>query len=82
MEFELMTTKKKSKKGTVSPVMEVVLINALKLWQSSFIQELDQMKAEGKRPMFHPNWTSLMMQEFGIEFGIEELRNAQPILED
>ena len=77
-----MTTKKKSKKGTVSPVMEVVLINALKLWQSSFIQELDQMKAEGKRPMFHPNWTSLMMQEFGIEFGIEELRNAQPILED
>jgi hypothetical protein len=82
MEFELMTTKKKSKKGTVSPVMEVVLINALKLWQSSFIQELDQMKAEGKRPMFHPNWTSLMMQDFGIEFGIEELRNTQPILED
>jgi hypothetical protein len=72
----------KSKKGTVSPVMEVVLINALKLWQSSFIQELDQMKAEGKRPMFHPNWTSLMMQDFGIEFGIEELRNTQPILED
>jgi hypothetical protein len=72
----------KSKKGTVSPIMEVVLINALKLWQSSFIQELDQMKAEGKRPMFHPNWTSLMMQEFGIEFGIEELRNTQPILED
>jgi hypothetical protein len=72
----------KSKKGTVSPVMEVVLINALKLWQSSFIQELDQMKAEGKRPMFHPNWTSLMMQDFGIEFGIEELRNTQPILGD
>jgi hypothetical protein len=72
----------KSKKGTVSPIMEVVLINALKLWQSSFIQELDQMKAEGKRPMFHPNWTSLMMQDFGIEFGIEELRNTQPILED
>jgi len=82
MEFELMTTKKKSKKGTVSPVMEVVLINALKLWQSSFIQELDQMKAEGKRPMFHPNWTSLMMQDFGIEFGIEELKNTQPILGD
>jgi len=72
----------KSKKGTVSPIMEVVLINALKLWQKSFIQELDQMKAEGKRPMFHPNWTSLMMQDFGIEFGIEELRNTQPILED
>ena len=72
----------KSKKGTVSPIMEVVLINALKLWQSSFIQELDQMKAEGKRPMFHPNWTSLMMQDFGIEFGIEELKNTQPILED
>jgi hypothetical protein len=72
----------KSKKGTVSPVMEVVLINALKLWQSSFIQELDQMKAEGKRPMFHPNWTSLMMQDFGIEFGIEELKNTQPILGD
>jgi hypothetical protein len=72
----------KSKKGTVSPIMEVVLINALKLWQSSFIQELDQMKAEGKRPMFHPNWTSLMMQDFGIEFGIEELRNTEPILED
>jgi hypothetical protein len=72
----------KSKKGTVSPIMEVVLINALKLWQSSFIQELDQMKAEGKRPMFHPNWTSLMMQDFGIEFGIEELKNTQPILGD
>ena len=72
----------KSKKGTVSPIMEVVLINALKLWQSSFIQELDQMKAEGKRPVFHPNWTSLMMQDFGIEFGIEELKNTQPILGD
>jgi hypothetical protein len=72
----------KSKKGTVSPVMEVVLIQALKLWQSRFIQDLDQMKAEGKRPMFHPNWTSLMMQDFGIEFGIEELRDTQPILGD
>jgi len=72
----------KSKKGTVSPIMEVVLINALKLWQVHFLNELDQMKAEGKRPMFHPNWTSLMMQDFGIEFGIEELRNTQPILED
>ena len=72
----------KSKKGTVSPIMEVVLIKALQLWQLNFLNELDQMKAEGKRPMFHPNWTSLMMQDFGIEFGIEELRNTQPILED
>ena len=74
--------KAKNKSGKVSPIMEVVLINALRLWQVSFIEELDQMKANGKRPMFHPNWTSLMMREFGIEFGIEELKNTEPILKD
>jgi hypothetical protein len=29
--------------------------------------------------MFHPNWTAVMLREFGIEFGIEELANTEPI---
>ena len=67
----------KSKKGKISPVMESVLVDALKLWQAEFIAELGKMKAEGKQPMFHENWTSLMLREFGVEFGIDELINVE-----
>ena len=67
----------KSKTGKISPVMESVLVDALKLWQGAFIEELGKMKAEGKRQMFHENWTSLQLREFGIEFGIDELINVE-----
>ena len=67
----------KSKTGKISPVMESVLVDALKLWQGAFIEELGKMKAEGKRPMFHENWTSLQLREFGVEFGIDELINVE-----
>jgi hypothetical protein len=67
----------KSKKGKISPVMESVLVDALKLWQGAFIEELAKMKADGKRPMFHENWTSLQLREFGVEFGIDELINVE-----
>jgi hypothetical protein len=53
------------------------LINALQLWQQEFIKELAKIKAEGKQPMFHENWTSLMLREFGVEFGIDELTNVE-----
>ena len=69
----------KSKTGKISPVMERVLIDALKLWQAEFIAELDKMKAEGKTPMFHPNYTSYMMWEFGIAFDIDELSKTEHI---
>ena len=67
----------KSKKGKISPVMESVFVDALKLWQAEFIAELGKMKAEGKQPMFHENWTSLQLREFGVEFGIDELINVE-----
>ena len=67
----------KSKKGKISPVMESVLVDALKLWQGAFIEELHKMRAEGKNPMFHENWTSLQLREFGAEFGIDELINVE-----
>jgi hypothetical protein len=67
----------KSKKGKISPVMESVLVDALKLWQGAFIEELAKMKADGKRPMFHENWTSLQLYQFGVEFGIDELINVE-----
>ena len=67
----------KSKTGKISPVMESVLVDALKLWQGAFIEELAKMKADGKRPMFHENWTSLQLREFGVEFGIDELTNVE-----
>jgi hypothetical protein len=53
------------------------LVDALKLWQGAFIEELAKMKAEGKQPMFHENWTSLQLREFGVEFGIDELINVE-----
>jgi hypothetical protein len=67
----------KNKKGKISPVMESVLVDALKLWQAEFIAALAKMKAEGKQPMFHENWTSLQLREFGVEFGIDELINVE-----
>jgi hypothetical protein len=47
------------------------------LWQGAFIEELAKMKADGKRPMFHENWTSLQLYQFGVEFGIDELINVE-----
>ena len=72
-------TKKKYKSGKLTPITEHILVEALKLWQGAFIEELGKMKAEGKQPMFHENWTSLMLREFGVEFGIDELLNVEPI---
>ena len=71
----------KNKTGELSPVMESVLVNALKLWPAEFIAELTKMKAEGKQPMFHENWTSLMLMEFGIQFGINELTDTKYVTE-
>lgn len=70
-------TKKKYKSGKLTPITEHILVEALKLWQEAFIEELGKMKAEGKQPMFHENWTSLMLREFGMEFGIDELTNVE-----
>jgi hypothetical protein len=72
-------TKKKYKSGKLTPITEHILVEALKLWQEAFIEELGKMKAEGKQPMFHENWTSLMLREFGMEFGIDELSNTEPV---
>jgi hypothetical protein len=80
--MEYKAVKQRSKKGTITPIMEAVLVQALQVWQLSFLNELDEIKAEGKRSIFHANWSSQMLQEFGISFNIEELRNTQPILED
>ena len=70
-------TKKKYKSGKLTPITEHILVEALKLWQGAFIEELGKMKAEGKQPMFHENWTSLQLREFGVEFGIDELINVE-----
>ena len=72
-------TKKKYKSGKLTPMTEQILVNALKLWQQEFVSEIHKMEADGKRSMFHPNWTAVMMREFGIEFGIDELVNVEPI---
>ena len=37
------------------------------------------MEADGKRSMFHPNWTAVMLHEFGVEFGVDELAKYEPI---
>jgi hypothetical protein len=78
MEFELMTTKKKYKSGKLTPMTERILIDALILWQQEFIKVI-KTQGDGKRSMFHPNWTAVMLREFGIEFGVEELANTEPI---
>ena len=72
-------TKKKYKSGKLTPITEHILVNALKLWQQEFVSEIRKMEADGKRSMFHPNWTAIMMREFGVEFGVDELVNVEPI---
>jgi hypothetical protein len=75
----VMSGKKKFKSGKLNAVTEGILIDALKLWQQEFIGEIRKMEADGKRVMFHPNWTAVMLYEFGVEFGVEELTNTEPI---
>jgi hypothetical protein len=70
--------KKKYKSGKLTPMTEHILVDALKLWQQEFIKVI-KTQGDGKRSMFHPNWTAVMLREFGIEFGIEELANTEPI---
>ena len=74
-----MSAKKKYRSGKLNPVTETILIDALKLWQENFIGEIRKMEADGKRSMFHPNWTAVMLYEFGVEFGVDELANYEPI---
>ena len=73
--------RKTYKSGKLNAVTEGILIDALKLWQQEFIGEIRKMEADGKRVMFHPNWTAVMLREFGVEFGVEELTNTEPIQE-
>ena len=77
--MEYKAVKQKSKSGKVSPIMQAVLVDALRLWQLSFLNDLDKIKGEGKRSIFHANWSSQMLQEFGVSFNIEELINTQNI---
>ena len=74
-----MSGKKKFKSGKLNAVTEGILIDALKLWQQEFIGEIRKMEADGKRIMFHPNWTAVMLREFGLEFGVDELAKYEPI---
>ena len=74
-----MSGKKKFKSGKLNAVTEGILIDALKLWQQEFIGEIRKMEADGKRIMFHPNWTAVMLYEFGLEFGVDELAKYEPI---
>ena len=74
-----MSGKKKFKSGKLNAVTEGILIDALKLWQQEFIGEIRKMEADGKRLMFHPNWTAVMLYEFGLEFGVDELAKYEPI---
>jgi hypothetical protein len=75
----VMSGKKKFKSGKLNAVTEGILIDALKLWQQEFIGEIRKMEADGKRVMFHPNWTAVMLREFGLEFGVDELAKYEPI---
>ena len=76
-----MSAKKKYRSGKLNPVTETILIDALKMWQEQFVAEIRKMEADGKRSMFHPNWTAVMLREFGIEFGVDELTSTKPIQE-
>ena len=75
----VMSGKKKYRSGKLNPVTESILVEALKLWQNEFVAEIRKMEADGKRVMFHPNWTAVMLREFGVEFGVDELANTEPI---
>ena len=74
-----MSANKKYRSGKLNPVTEQILVDALKLWQEQFVAEIRKMEADGKRSMFHPNWTAVMLYEFGVEFGVDELANYEPI---
>ena len=76
-----MSGKKKYRSGKLNPVTESILVDALKLWQKEFIAEIRELEAQGKRSMFHPNWTAVMLREFGIVFGVDELTSTKPIEE-
>jgi len=80
-ETKVMSGKKKYRSGKLNPVTESILVDALKLWQKEFIAEIRELEAQGKRSMFHPNWTAVMLREFGIVFGVDELTNTEPIEE-
>jgi hypothetical protein len=77
----VMSGKKKYRSGKLNPVTEQILVEALKLWQNEFVAEIRKMEVDGKRSMFHPNWTAVMLREFGIEFGVDELTSTKPIQE-
>ena len=74
-----MSGKKKYRSGKLNPVTEQILVDALKMWQEQFVAEIRKMEADGKRSMFHPNWTAVMLREFGIEFGVDELTSTKPV---
>lgn len=76
-----MSGKKKYRSGKLNPVTESILVDALKLWQKEFVAEIRELETQGKRSMFHPNWTAVMLREFGIVFGVDELTNTEPIEE-
>jgi len=77
----LVMKRKTYKSGKLTPMTEHILVEALKLWQQAFIAEIREVEARGERSMFHPNWTALMMREFGIVFGVDELTNTPQIKE-
>ena len=77
----LVMKRKTYKSGKLTPMTEHILVEALKLWQQAFIAEIREVEARGERSMFHPNWTALMLREFGIVFGVDELTNTEPIKE-
>ena len=71
--------RKTYKSGKLTPMTEHILVEALKLWQKEFIAEIREVEARGQQSMFHPNWTALMLREFGIVFGVDELVNTEQI---
>lgn len=77
--MEYRAVKQKSKTGKISPIMQEVLVQALQIWQQSFLEELEQVKVEGKRSVFHANWSAQMLQEFGLSFDIQELKDTETI---
>ena len=81
IKIKVMSGKKKYRSGKLNPVTEQILVDALKMWQEQFVAEIREMEADGKRSMFHPNWTAVMLREFGIEFGVDELTSTKPIQE-
>ena len=72
---------KKYRSGKLNPVTEQILVDTLKLWQEQFVGDIRKMQAEGKRSMFRPNCTAVMMYDFGVTFGVDELIDTKPILE-